>query len=172
MKELQKKQLELDKFIYESNNITDVGDIFYNKIIALDVELGEFINEVESFKYWKKMPKWKKFLTYFKYKKSDWKALEEACDCLHFILSLANDMEVELKYMEAMKMSRDINLLYRYIKATLWKEIYIEDDEKSLNKILSLLIGIIKELGFTYEDLIKEYDRKYEINIQRQREGY
>ena len=161
MKELQKKQLELDKFIYESNNITDVGDIFYNKIIALDVELGEFINEVQSFKHWKKNKIMDKN-----------KTIEEACDCLHFVLSLANDMEVELKYMEAMKMSRDINLLYRYIKATLWKEIYIEDDEKSLNKILSLLIGIIKELGFTYEDLIKEYDRKYEINIQRQKEGY
>lgn len=172
MKELQKKQLELDKFIYESNNITDTGDIYYDKIVALDVELSEFINEVESFKYWKKMPKWKQFLMYFKYKKSDWKALEEACDCLHFILSLANDMEIELKYIEAMKMAKDVNLLYRFIKATLWKDIYLDDESESMNKVLSLLIGIIKELGFTYEDLIKEYDRKYEINIQRQREGY
>ena len=161
MKELQKKQLELDMFIYESNNITDTGDIFYDKITALDVELSEFINEVKSFKYWKKN----------KIMDSN-KTIEEACDCLHFILSLANDMEIELKYIEAMKMAKDVNLLYRFIKATLWKDIYLDDESESMNKVLSLLIGIIKELGFTYEDLIKEYDRKYEINIQRQREGY
>lgn len=161
MKGLQKKQLELDKFIYESNNITDTGDIYYDKIVALDVELGEFINEVKTFKYWKKN----------KVMDSN-KVIEEACDCLHFILSLANDMEIELKYIEAMKMAKDVNLLYRFIKATLWKDIYLDDESGSMNKVLSLLIGIIKELGFTYEDLIKEYDRKYEINIQRQREGY
>lgn len=161
MKELQKKQLELDKFIYESNDIVDTGDIFYDKIVALDVELGEFINEVKTFKYWKKN----------KVMDSN-KVIEEACDCLHFILSLANDMEVELKYIEAMKMAKDVNLLYRFIKATLWKDIYLDDESESMNKVLSLLIGLIKELGFTCEDLIKEYDRKYEINIQRQREGY
>ena len=161
MKGLQNKQLELDKFIYESNNIVDTGDIYYDKIVALDVELGEFINEVKTFKYWKKN----------KVMDSN-KVIEEACDCLHFILSLANDMEIELKYIEAMKMAKDVNLLYRFIKATLWKDIYLDDESESMNKVLSLLIGIIKELGFTYEDLIKEYDRKYEINIQRQREGY
>lgn len=161
MKELQKKQLELDKFIYESNNIIDTGDIFYDKITALDVELSEFINEVKSFKYWKKNKIMDKN-----------KTIEEACDCLHFILSLANDMEIELKYIEAMKIAKDVNLLYRFIKATLWKDLYLDDESESINKIFSLLIGLIKELGFTYEDLIKEYDRKYEINIQRQKEGY
>lgn len=161
MKGLQKKQLELDKFIYESNNITDTGDIFYDKITALDVELSEFVNEVKSFKYWKKNKIMDKN-----------KTIEEACDCLHFILSLANDMEVELKYIEAMKIAKDANLLYRFIKATLWKDLYLDDNSESINKIFSLLIGLIKELGFTYEDLMKEYDRKYEINIQRQREGY
>lgn len=161
MKELQNKQLELDKFIYESNGIADTGDIYYDKIVALDVELGEFINEVKTFKYWKKN----------KVMDSN-KVIEEACDCLHFILSLANDMEIELKYIEAMKMAKDVNLLYRFIKATLWRDIYLDDESESMNKVLSLLIGIIKELGFTYEDLIKEYDRKYEINIQRQKEGY
>lgn len=161
MKELQRKQLELDNFIYESNGIVDTGDIFYDKIVALDVELGEFINEVKTFKYWKKN----------KVMDSN-KVIEEACDCLHFILSLANDMEIELRYIEAMKMAKDVNLLYRFIKATLWKDIYLDDESESINKVLSLLIGLIKELGFAYEDLIKEYDRKYEINIQRQKEGY
>ena len=161
MKGLQKKQLELDKFIYESNNIVDTGDIFYDKLTALDVELSEFINEVKSFKYWKKNKIMDKN-----------KTIEEACDCLHFMLSLANDMEVELKYIEAMKIAKDVNLLYRFIKATLWKDLYLDDNSESINKIFSLLIGLIKELGFTYKDLTKEYDRKYEINIQRQKEGY
>lgn len=166
MKELQKKQLELDKFIYESNNINDIESLYDDKIIALDVELSEFMNEVKTFKYWKKN----------KVMDSN-KVIEEACDCLHFILSIANDKEVilgEKRILKLFESIHDLNFLYICTKDILWRIIYsqVQCDAFNLQLLLELLIHILKELGFTYEDLIKEYDRKYEINIQRQREGY
>lgn len=166
MKELQKKQLELDKFICESNNIADIESLYDNKIIALDVELSEFMNEVKTFKHWKKNKEIDRS-----------KVIEEACDCLHFILSIANDKDIELKIIKLEKAFRDlhdVNFAYMCIKEMLWKDIYsgMQCNEFNLGVVLGILIYIIEELGFTYEDLIKEYDRKYEINIQRQVEGY
>lgn len=162
MKELQIKQNRLDKFIYKSNNITDVGEIALDKLTALDIELGELANEIKFFKYWKKNKLIDKA-----------KVIEEACDCLHFILSLANDNDVNLQVMAYGTFTREIDTLYRYIKATLWKEIYLEDKwEEGLKKLLMLLVAMIEELDFTYSDLLREYDRKYEINIKRQKEGY
>lgn len=166
LKDLQDKQLELDRFIYESNSISDIATLYDKKIIALDVELSEFINEVKSFKYWKKNKEVDRN-----------KVIEEACDCLHFILSLANDKELTLKRSNVSKLLKDINdidFAYMCIKDILWRNICFEIQctSSNLEAMLELLICIIKQLDFTYEDLIKEYDRKYEINIQRQKEGY
>ena len=71
--------------------------------------------------------------------------------------------------------------MYLCIKSFLFKDfldcgyLYNEIDkeaEEVIDIIFNILIKMIKAAGFTYEDLIKEYDRKYEINIQRQKEGY
>lgn len=162
MKELQMKQNRLDKFVCENNNIENPGDLVLNKITALDVEFGELANEIQFFKHWKKNKLIDKA-----------KVIEEACDCLHFILSLANDNDVNLQVMAYGTFTREIDTLYRYIKATLWKDIYLEDKwEEGLKRILMLLVAMIEELDFTYSDLLREYDRKYEINIKRQKEGY
>lgn len=162
MKNLQKKQNKLDVFIYESNEIKDVGEIEFEKLTALDIELSELANEIKFFKYWKK----DKYIDRAK-------VIEEACDCFHFILSLANDNEVNMQVMPYGTFTRDIGTLYRYIKATIWKDIYLDDNwECGLKRILMLLVAMIEELDFTYSDLIREYDRKYEINIKRQKEGY
>lgn len=162
MENLQMKQNRLDLFIYQSNNIADIGEIVFDKLTALDIELGELANEIKFFKYWKKHKLIDKS-----------KVIEEACDCFHFILSLANDNDINLKAMTYGTFSRDIGILYRYIKACLWTDIYLDDKwEEGLKRILMLLVAMLKELDFTYADLLREYDRKYEINIKRQMEGY
>ncbi|MEK3888088.1 dUTPase [Bacillus sp. FSL K6-3431] len=64
-------------------------DLLDKKILALQVELGEMANELPVvFKFWSN-------------KKNDYdKALKEYVDCLHFILSFGNsiDLEVWKKY--------------------------------------------------------------------------
>ncbi|WP_250675496.1 dUTP diphosphatase (plasmid) [Paraclostridium ghonii] len=159
------KQQKLDKFIYESNNIDNERDLLHEKIIALDVEFSEFMNEIKSFKYWKKNKPIDKD-----------KTLEEACDCLHFILSLSNDLKVDLTHLTVPTTKQlkgiDLNTLYRYIKTSIWVGLYLENDINSLKSILPLLVSMLGELGFTYNDLINAYDKKYEINIKRQQECY
>ena len=170
MKELQKKQAELDKFIYNKQGIP-LNDLkLKEKIIALDVELSEFANEIEFFKYWK-------------VNKGKNKILEEACDCLHFILSIANALKVNLdEFVDIENIKNEKLFCYSVENIYIATKLYLLEDvldcegtysrEEATCIIFENLVMMILKIGFTYEDLIKEYDRKYEINIQRQKEGY
>lgn len=161
MRNLQKKQHKLDKFIYKENGIIDVKDIELDKIAALDVELSEFMNEIKSFKYWKKNKEIDKA-----------KVIEEASDCLHFILSLANDNNIDMGIANIIATTDDINITYRIVKTCLWEGIYLKEKWGYLKNMLRGIIIMLEELGFAYDDLIEAYNKKYEINIKRQMEGY
>ncbi|ARU91289.1 dUTP diphosphatase [Spiroplasma clarkii] len=50
------KQKELDSAIISAKQLKSDKTIFSKKIVALLVELGEFINEERSFKYWSAKP--------------------------------------------------------------------------------------------------------------------
>lgn len=166
IKELQMKQFELDQFIIKKQKLGK-QDLFGNKVIALDVELSEFMNNIESFKHWK-------------INKGKPNILEECCDCLHFILSLSNDFNYGLNIPFSPDISNhileskstSINQLYVNAKQILWKDVAEDKNSKSLDQILWILVRSLKYCGYTWEDLIKEYDKKFEVNIQRQNEGY
>lgn len=166
MEELQIKQLKLDEFIIKKHKL-EKQDLFGNKVIALDVELSEFMNNIESFKHWKK-------------NKGKPNVLEEGCDCLHFIFSLSNDLNYELNIPFSPNISNHtlnskndcINQLYANAKRILWKDIAECKNSKGLDQILWILVRALKHCDYSWEELIKEYDKKYEINIQRQNEGY
>lgn len=169
MKGLQIKQARLDEFIIKKQNLHN-QDLFLNKVIALDVELSEFMNNIESFKHWK-------------INKGKPNILEECCDCLHFILSLANDFNHELSkpYSPPIKQitmqcadikNVEINQLYACKKRILWKDLVECRNKLALDQILWMLVRELKYCSYEWEDLIKAYDEKYEINIQRQEEGY
>jgi len=92
--ELYEKQKQLDQLIVDGiNNIDlDGNDIIFlsDRITALGVEVSEFANEVEAFKYWKRN------------KRSDKeKQLSEYVDILHFWLSIGNTMKFEPLEVEA-----------------------------------------------------------------------
>lgn len=169
MRGLQIKQSHLDEFIIEKQNLQN-QDLFLEKVISLDVESGEFINNVESFKYWK-------------IQKGKPNIVEECCDCLHFILSLANYFKHELSRpysppiniitMQCDGLKHDgINQLYACMKKIIWKDLVELKNPKALDQILWMLVRELKYCGYEWEDLIKAYDEKYEINIKRQEEGY
>ncbi|MBW9154254.1 dUTPase [Clostridium estertheticum] len=107
--ELYEMQRHLDQIIVD--RVTDYGvdgnDKMFlsDRITALGVEVSEFANEVEAFKYWKNN------------KRNDrTKQLMEYIDILHFWLSIGNTMafeslEVEaayrMKYRENIKRQND-----------------------------------------------------------------
>ena len=74
--ELFKLQMELDKRIVEQHSLQN-RSLSSEKILALQVELGELANETRCFKYWStRKPSEKDVI------------LEEYVDCLHFLLSI------------------------------------------------------------------------------------
>ena len=157
--ELYNIQKELDKKIMTEHQL-EGRNVVPEKILALQVELGELANETRCFKYWsKKGPSEGKVI------------LEEYVDCLHFILSIGlekqyTDVEIEFNRDEEtstrlfIKVFGDISNLYdnpskeNYL--ILWKNF--------------ILLG--NTLGFTWEEVISAYLKKNEINHQRQLQGY
>src|SRR5699024_8906417 len=80
-------QAILDKRIIEKKGLQG-QDLLDKKILSLQVELGELANELpEVFKFWSN-------------KKNNYKkALEEYCDCLHFILSIGLEHNFDEEYL-------------------------------------------------------------------------
>src|SRR5690625_5800529 len=80
LQKFAEQQKELDNAIIQKNNLQNEY-LINKKIIALHVEFSELLNELpETFKYWSN-------------KKNNYKkALEEYVDCVHFAVSIGNDL--------------------------------------------------------------------------------
>ena len=166
LQEIMKMQQEMDTLALKNNNIDENEDLTEEKYIALKVELHEFMNEIESFKFWKKH-------------KGKENKLEEAIDVIHFILSMMNDYDYEIvddleitdKQMEHME-NKSINEIYIMTDALLVDAYMNCDWVKMLEAILMGVLIMISKCGFTSEDIYNEYIRKNKINRERQNKGY
>lgn len=156
-------QTELDIHVRKSNDIPDEQDLNLEKYIALKTEFFEFVNEVESFKFWKK-------------NKGKSHILEEACDTMHFIFSLAIDngskIELDKDFLNNIDPERyNINDLIGITDANI-TDIFINNDWEGLFIILTFILIMINRCGFTADDLYNEYIRKNQINHERQVNNY
>lgn len=164
IKEMMKLQKALDIRVRENNEIELDKDLTLEKFLALKTELYEFINELESFKYWKK-------------NKGKDHILEEACDTLHFILSLAIDKEVDINIEE-----KEIKELGEVDKIEtnellamsdfLISDCMIDNDWVALKPVLTIMLIVLKRVGFDKEDLYNAYIEKNKVNHQRQDNNY
>ena len=128
----------------------------------LSIEKSLPANEIESFKYWKKS-------------KNKTNQLEEACDVLHFILSIAIDNDVELaeetqpedynpdKY--------DMNDLLGMMDCMI-SDMFIEKNWEDLNALLLVLGIVVNKCGYDIDDLFKMYKDKNKENHKRQDNKY
>src|SRR5690625_2827015 len=113
LQKLFKTQAELDERIVKEKGLEE-QDLLDKKVLALQVELGELANEWRGFKFWSEkqisriilcavcegggyIMKSSTTTFYCKTCKGTGKSdnnplLEEYVDCLHFILSIGNDM--------------------------------------------------------------------------------
>ena len=164
IKEMMKLQKALDIRVRENNEIELDKDLTLEKFLALKTELYEFINELESFKYWKK-------------NKGKDHILEEACDTLHFILSLAIDKEVDMNIEE-----KEIKELGEVDKIEtnellamsdfLISDCMIDNDWIALKLVLTIMLIVLRRVGFDKEDLYNAYIEKNKVNHQRQDNNY
>lgn len=183
LKPLFKMQQELDDFIIDEKGL-EGQDLLPEKILALQVELGELANEWRGFKFWSedREPRVKAYhkSPSFDPDKLGWftknynPLLEEYVDCLHFILSIGNDLRFnsETPYLVNEKSTIDLFLdLYRSVSKF---HIVSGREHKHFyyNEILSNFFALGKSLVFTWEEIEEGYHAKHKINMQRQESGY
>lgn len=154
-----KIQKELDERIVKEKDLKGV-DLLDKKILSLQVELGELANELpEVFKFWSN-------------KKNNYKkALEEYCDCLHFILSIGlekwNGYDYELKSVRERFLTDQFNWLFRKVG-----DFSQYPTKGNYFWIINIFVGLGEMLGFTWEQIEQAYYQKNEINHLRQAQGY
>src|SRR5690625_2035002 len=133
-------------------------DLFNWKVQALKVEIAELDNETRFFKFWsnKKMDRAK--------------ALEEFVDCIHFALSIGNDLGYtsheykEMPDRDMTKLSLGLTNLVTILSETRHKQ--------HIEHVINLLMKYGYQLGFTEEEITEAYMKKHEENYARQEAGY
>ena len=156
--------------LYKNREKDDIEKILECKLVLLDTEASEFMNELEDHKYYKKNKKQNKS-----------NQLEEFCDCIHAIYSIANmlniNLNIENNYSD---ITATDNILgtYRRLKLSIAKidmklalnnKIYCE---QYLRLILIKLYKIAKAKGFTEEDIVISFVAVYTKNMIRANSDY
>ncbi|MFS0817100.1 dUTP diphosphatase [Lysinibacillus sp. 1P01SD] len=148
------------------------------KLLALQVELGECANEWRGFKKWSKdqEPRTKVVrnpiiagepLHYNP-------LLEEYVDCLHFILSIGLELEVDWKEMNwLMIVENDTTKRFQRVfsKASELTEYQSFSDER-WGELFEEFYHLGTLLGFTWDEIETAYYAKNKVNHERQNAGY
>ena len=160
LRELLEMQRVLDNNIFKNKGIKQYPK--ENMQIALFVELGELMNELPTrFKHWKSSAA-----------DNREKALVEYVDCLHFALSLTNN--IGEAFDKDLALSPDI-YNYNSHTVTLLAEMPIHKLLLNITQSewsLSYLFGLGAKLGFTWDEIYNAYKDKNAINYERLRGGY
>lgn len=99
--------------------------------------------------------------------------LEEYVDCLHFILGIGNDFNLDIKNTNPLYELDDITHLFSELISTAGA---FNSGSRFIKENYKLWIGhfvsLGKKLGFTWEQVEQAYYQKNEINHERQDNGY
>ena len=152
IKKMLEAQKELDAALFQKGGLKEYP--IEQIKTAYRVELGEALQEWKSFKYWKK----NKGIIDIN------KLLEELSDCLHFALSLENEIknynykevtEEEFKYCDKYDLYEVIDRCFTIYGSALCD---------------TIALGL--KLGFTLDQLEKAYYKKNKINWDRVANNY
>lgn len=168
-------QRVLDERIVKEKGLEGQG-LLPQKILALQVELGECANEWRGFKYWSKdqQPRRDKIVHDGHggiISHSD-PLLEEYIDCLHFILSIGNEIEVDIYeygFVAVVNVTTTETFLSVFAKLN---EFYYDPDHWNYEQMLNNFAGLGKMLGFTWDQIEEAYMSKNQTNHKRQDTGY
>lgn len=161
LSKLFEMQRELDNRIIQQHELQGV-DLLPNKILALQVELGELANEWKGFKHWKVV----KIV-------DNRKLLEEYVDCLHFILSIGNH---NYKYKICLEDTHPIlfgEIIHQF------NYLFNKFGDFGANRTIMnykvmwrVFMGLGEQLGFTWEQIVQAYLEKNKVNHERQDTNY
>jgi dimeric dUTPase (all-alpha-NTP-PPase superfamily) len=166
---LYEAQAKLDADIIEKKGLQGMN-LLPNKILALNVELGELAQEVQGeWKYWKEHTT-----------RDDVRVLDEFVDCLHFALSIGlEDDDIDI--------NDDVEDIRGFAKANvgitgLFNCLFVDIAEygessgyKTLIHYANMVFGLLRlgnRLGFTDEQIEAQYFKKNAVNHHRQEVNY
>jgi len=163
VKDLHKKQEELDNLVREKNgSVPSPADI----IFCFKTEFYELANEIEFFKHWKK-------------NKGKGNELEEYVDCLHFLLSIGNLYKINLIEVEFPDScfsytEDDFYELWETIEDHLRNLPYGSQDEirENYSNLFETFLDLGDRLGFSEKKIREAYLAKWYVNVQRQKNNY
>jgi dimeric dUTPase (all-alpha-NTP-PPase superfamily) len=189
-------QRELDNRIVEQHGLQG-QDLLPQKILALQVELGECANEWRGFKFWssRQTPTEPKF---------NWKPnedgsnlewnpeygyeshplLEEYIDCLHFILSIGLDIGYDYDnaiYLNAFNVkifsyadgaTEQFNNVFSAINHPAFYDNIKETNYELYEELFLEFLGLGERLGFKWEQIEEAYLNKNKVNHERQDTNY
>lgn len=173
MKHLQTLQKNVEVIYQKRLDRLEFGreEILLSKVVLLDTELSEFMNEIEDHKLYK-----------LNKKSNKTSQLEELCDCIHVICSIANMLDIQLRefdvYSNAVKEAKDIMTTYKKVKTRVnsinigrafdCKEYITFALEQILGDVLS--IAIAKD--FTQAEILTAFVAVYTKNMIRAKGNY
>ncbi|WP_017726637.1 dUTP diphosphatase [Halalkalibacterium ligniniphilum] len=160
VKKLFSMQQTLNERITTEHGLDDQL-LFDEKLLALQVELGELANETRCFKYWSK-----------KGPSPDAVILEEYVDGLHFILTLGltlnmTDVIVKSNAHENRTLTEQFLLVNQRMV-----ELQQERTFASYEKLFGDFLALGEKLNFSKEQIEQAYLEKNKVNHKRQDEGY
>lgn len=155
-------QKELDEKITQKHKLYGVK-LLPQKILALQVELGELANETRCFKFWSIKPASSKDVI-----------LEEYVDALHFVLSIG----LEAGFRDQVRLNtsgtdRERDLTEAFL--AVFDRIAAFAQKQDLAAYLAMfeaLLDLGEALGFSWDEIEQAYLRKNEVNHLRQESGY
>lgn len=161
------KLFEMQK-VLESNILSvhpeiKEDNLLAKKVLSIQVELGELANEWRGFKFWSTNKKPKDGM------------LEEYVDVLHFCLSIGIELGHIVKSISLFEKEppKDINEHFIGLNIAFGNLAF----KKHVNRwhykeILTSLLQLGIELGFTPFEIKNAYYEKNNINLKRQKDGY
>lgn len=158
---LRGQQMKLDGDIIKKNGITHdewMEDLHTNHIIALRVEVAEFVNATyDSWKYWKKKPVDRE------------RIIDEAVDVIHFLMLLWNKSDEGLSNeIIATIVKSEMKFEGTSIKDVL----HLMMTTHSAGVVLACLLYVLNDYNFTTQDILDAYNRKNKVNFERLESGY
>lgn len=174
LEQMYEMQKELDARIIHEKGLEGI-DLLPNTVLALQVEIAELANEWRGFKHWSNYrdPRREKML-------------EEYVDCLHFLLSIARQLdlppddlyipddivegETSVLFTELLHNVGMINgQLFLYHKP----ENVRNHQREHFRGALACFYGLGEQrLGFTFQQICEAYIAKNKVNHDRQKNGY
>lgn len=214
LQKLFEMQAKLDADITAHHPVQEGENRLEKKVLALLVELGECAQEWRGFKFWSNDQesrtkvenkclecKGEGFDSYWtdegqKYDQCECCCgtgivgksnllLEEYVDCLHFILSIGNELKIDKTECEVVELFHWTTENYFIQLIHLVTELHRKITNfpirnKSVNfslefiynGVLRRFLGLSLRLGFTWEQIEQAYYDKNKVNFERQEQGY